>query len=84
MDVTLFELHFPDAEFNAPFSRGRPSAGAPDADDEPAEEASAEPGPSGSRFAPLGALAALAGLALLARYLRGGEAEQATLDELEA
>ncbi len=77
MDVTLFELHLPDAEFNAPYSRGIDTAG-------PAEfEADDERGGS-SRLGPLAALVGLAGLALLARYLRGGDAEQATLDEVEA
>lgn len=84
MDVTLFELHFPNAEFNAPLSGRAPSA---DADPTTAvDEAEAATGTSdgGSRLAPLAALAALAGLALLARYLLGVEPDQTTLDELEA
>jgi hypothetical protein len=79
MDVTLLELHVSDAEFNAPFS-GR----SPGADESRPDPASApDDGPT-QRLRPLAALLALVGLALVARYLRGGEAEQVTLDELEA
>ena len=78
MDITLFELHLPDAEFNAPFA-GRTS---PAPEEAPTDDAASEG--DGARFAPLLALVALAGLALLARYLRGTGADQTTLDELEA
>lgn len=79
MELTLFQLHLPNAEFNAPFA-GRTS---PDGDEDEAEAPVAESEPS-ARLGPLTALLAFAGLALLARYLRGGETEQSTLDEVEA
>ena len=79
MDFTFLELHLHDAEFNAPFAGGR-SAGDGDAEAQagtPARDVS-------TRLGPAAVLAAFAALALLARYLRGGEAEQSTLDEVEA
>ena len=79
MDVTLLELHLPNAEFNAPFSSGsRPSA-----DAAAAGEADADPS-TAARLGPVAALLGLVGLALLARHLRGGEADQTRLDEIEA
>ena len=78
MDVTLLEIHLPNAEFNAPFAGRRSVEG----DEEPAEPAEAED-PS-VRLGPVAGLLGLVGLALLARYLRGGEADRSTLDEVEA
>lgn len=76
MDVTLFELHLPDAEFNAPYSRH--------SDAEAPAGATTAGGGGSSRLGPVAAIIGLVGIALLARYLRGGGAEQATLDEVEA
>ena len=82
MDLTFLELHLHDAEFNAPFAAGR------SATDDDAEGSAApsrpEAGELGTRLGPAAVLAAFAVLALLARYLRGGEADQTTLDEVEA
>jgi hypothetical protein len=75
MDVTLFELHLHDSEFNAPFAARRASG-----ETDSAEDASATTGGAASKLGPLAALAALAGLALVVRYLRGAETEQSTLD----
>lgn len=81
MDVTLFELHLHDAEFNAPFATGRAQN---ETETDSTEDASTTASEAAGKLGPLAALAALAGLALVARYLRGGEAEQSTLDEVEA
>ena len=78
MDITLFELHLPGAEFNAPYAghtgarRGRSETDKP-SDDGPANE----PSEAGA----LVALAALAGIALLAWYLRREPAHDANVDE---
>lgn len=83
MDLTFLELHLHDAEFIAPFAAGRSrDAAAASSTDEPTAEAGhADPK---AKAGPVAALLAFVGLALLARYLRGGEAEQSTLDEVEA
>lgn len=81
MDFTFLELHLHDAEFNAPFASGRSTP----ADADESDPASGEDEPEfATRVGPVAVLAAFAALALLVRYLRGGEAEQSTLDEVEA
>jgi len=82
MNVTLFEVHLEDAEFNAPFA-GREGAAdvAEAADEEPTEGTSSG---SGRRLRPLFGLLALVGLAVAARYLRGGAASSAETEEVEA
>ncbi|MDZ7702140.1 MAG: hypothetical protein U5J98_08810 [Halobacteriales archaeon] len=83
MDVTFLELHLHDAEFNAPFAAGRSRGAAEESStDDPAAEADRTE--AAGKAGPVAALLAVVGLAMLARYLRGGEAEQSTLDEVEA
>lgn len=84
VDITLFELHLPDASFNAPFSGSAPDAA--ETEDETSIDVSgsddAESESSGG--SPGGAIAALlvmAGIALVAWYVRGGDASEE--DELE-
>lgn len=74
MDVTIFEVHLPDARFYAPFA----SRGSESADD--ADEVAA-PGGDGPGLAPLAGLAILLGLAALYRYLK--QPSQTELDEFE-
>lgn len=80
MDITLLELHLPNAEFNAPFA-GRTSPASES--DAAADDSRTDRDPS-ARLGPLAVLLGVAGLALLSRYLRGGEADPSTLDEVEA
>ena len=79
MDVTILEFHLDDARFNAPFAGGDAKDDA-DTDDEVA-------GASDGGFdpKPLVVIAVLAGLALLARYLRSREdgGVEVGSDELE-
>jgi hypothetical protein len=87
MDLTIFEVHLDGSTFNAPFASGEES---PDAGDEREDEES-DAGAAGSGLdpRPLLVVAVLLGLALLARYLRSDEPEEAiseaeeSLDEIE-
>jgi len=81
MDFTFLELHLPDVEFNAPFPGQSEEQGT---ERTAAETDSAATEAAASRIGPLLGLVTLAGLALVARYLRGGRSEQSTLDEVEA
>lgn len=83
MDVTLFEVHLEDAEFNAPFA-GREAGDEAAAGASDAEPTEASKGGSGRRLRPLLGLFALIGLAVVARYLRGGTATSTATEELEA
>lgn len=63
MDVTVLELHFPEAQFNAPF------AGHGNTDESPAE---ATANGDGSGPGSIAAFLVLIGLAALAWYVRRG------------
>lgn len=74
MDITLFEIHLPEAQFNAPFSSGSPA----EETDEAVETASAGDGPS---LVPIAMLAVFLGLAALVRHFR--KPAQTELDEFD-
>ena len=74
MDITLFEIHLPDAQFNAPFSSGSST----EEDEVTVETESAGDGPN---LVPLAMLAVFLGLAALARHLR--KPDQTELDEFD-
>jgi hypothetical protein len=85
MDVTILELDLENAQFNAPFA-GDVEEDAGDTDDEDEDE---DEGAGASRpgfdARPLAAIAVLAGLVVLARYLRSDDDEGVEIeaDELE-
>lgn len=74
MDITIFEIHLPEAQFNAPFSSGS----ATDEDEVSIESGSAGDGPN---LVPIAMLAVFLGLAALARHFR--KPEQTELDEFD-
>jgi hypothetical protein len=74
MDITLFEIHLPEAQFNAPFSSGSPA----EDEDVSVESATAGDGPN---LVPIAMLAVFLGLAALARHFR--KPKQAELDEFD-
>lgn len=75
MEITIFEVHLPEAQFNAPFASGSKR-------DEAATEAETPAASGGGpKLAPLAVLAVLLGLAALARYLK--RPTQTELDEYE-
>ena len=74
MDITLFEIHLPEAQFNAPFSSGSPA----EEDGVSVESGSAGNGPN---LVPLAMLAVFLGLAALARHFR--KPQQTELDEFD-
>lgn len=76
MDVTILEFHLDDARFNAPFA-GDTGNDESDADD----EAAAAPGGGGFDPRPLIVIAVLAGLALLAKFLRSGDGVEVEVDD---
>lgn len=84
MDVTILELDLEDAQFNAPFA-GEVEGDAGDTDDEDEGAGASRPGFDAR---PLAVIAVLAGLVVLARYLRsdddGGveiEADEVEIEE---
>lgn len=86
MDVTILELNLEDAQFNAPFA-GDVEEEAGDTDDGDDEEDAGASGP-GFDAGPVAVIAVLAGLVVLARYLRsdddGGveiEADEVEIEE---
>jgi hypothetical protein len=86
MDVTILELDLEDAQFNAPFA-GEVEGDAGDTDDEEEDEGAGASRP-GFDARPLAVIAVLAGLVVLARYLRsdddGGveiEADEVEIEE---
>lgn len=78
MDITIFEVHLPNAQFNAPFSSGSETEASAE---EPEPDTVTESGGEGPKLAPIAMLAILLGLAALARYLK--RPSQAELDEFE-
>ena len=81
MDITVLELHLPDAQFNAPFAGRSSDDGSEGHGEEPsvAEFDVEDDAGSGGRSG-LVALVVLAGLAALTWYLRSGRTES---DEIE-
>ena len=80
MEITIFEVHLPEAQFNAPFASGTPQSPPEDGDaaDEPLGD---EPEKEGPNLAPLVVLLVLLGIAAIARSLR--RPGQTELDEFE-
>ena len=75
MDLTILAVNLDDAQFNAPFAGGSEEGAATDTDDDAAA--------SGRRFDPrvLVVLVVLAGLAVLAKYLRSSDGVEVEVDD---
>ena len=71
VDITIFELHLPEAQFNAPFAGSSGSRGS-HPEDAPEPTVDEEPGTAGGGgpLGPVVVVLVLLGLALLARRLR--------------
>lgn len=71
MDVTILEVHLPEAEFNAPFARGEAESSA---DAGPEVE---EPSDTGSEGLAIAAVLTIVGLAVLSWLLRKSDGDDA-------
>ena len=76
MDLTILAINVDDAQFNAPFAGGSEEGAATDTDDD-------DDAASGRRFDPraLVVLVILAGLAVLAKYLRSSDGVEVEVDD---